>query len=248
MEEKAQSHRIYNQSVDINLDTVKRFWEKRVDKDNLLGSVMLRDHDDIPRQRDVHEKRLLEQILTCREEDVVLDIGCGVGRLADFFAERAGLYQGIDFISQYIEGARQRYACCPNVVFTEMSALDIREEGLSRQEYDIVVATGLMMYLNDADCEKLMRKLCRLVRKGGRVYLRESVSVVGMRLTLKDFFSDELSVHYSAVYRTIGEYVNYFENCLFANGFRLIKTDLLLTPELGAREETNQAYFYLVRE
>lgn len=248
MEEKTPSHRIYNRSVNINLDTVKQFWEKRVNKDNILGSVMLRDHDDIPRQRDAHEKKLLGRILTCKKEDAVLDIGCGVGRLADFFAEKVGLYQGIDFIRKYITGAQQRYSRFPNIVFTEMSALDIREEELGRQEYDIVVATGLMMYLNDADCEKLMRKLCRLVRKGGQVYLRESVSIMGMRLTLKDFFSDELSANYNAVYRTIGEYVSFFENVLFANGFRLLKTDLLLTPELGAREETNQAYFYLVRE
>lgn len=248
MKNKIQNNRIYDQSVNIDLKTVKQFWEKRVNKDNILGSVMLRDHDDIPQKRDIHEKKLLERILVLKKEDVVLDIGCGVGRLADFFAEKVRLYQGIDFIKQYIEGARQHYSCYPNVVFTEMSAIDIREEELSSKEYDIVVATGLMVYFNDADCKKLMNKLCGLVRKGGQIYLRESVSVIGMRLTLKDFFSDELSANYNAIYRTIGEYVSYFEDYLFAHGFRLIKTDLLLTPELGAREETNQAYFLLERE
>ena len=243
-----QSKRIYDQHVDIDLSTVKRFWEKRVNKDNILGAVMLQDNDNIPQKRDAHEKIILEQILSCKKDDAVLDIGCGVGRLTDFFSVKTKLYQGIDFVKEYIESDRQNYAHYPNVAFTEMSATDIQETQLKSSKYDIVVSTGLMMYFNDADCEKLMENLSRLVNKGGRIYIRESVSVIGMRLTLKDFFSTELSVNYSAIYRTIGEYVDFFAKYLFASGFRLMKTDLLLTPELGAREETNQAYFLLVRE
>lgn len=248
MGNNSQVHRVYGQSVNINLSEVKQFWQKRVDKDNILGAVMLRDNGDIPQRRDIHEKGLLERILWCKAGDCVLDIGCGIGRLTDFFVHKVKLYQGIDFVKAYIEANKQQYAGFPQVAFQEMSATDIREKELVCQEYDIVVTTGLMMYLNDTDCKNLMRKLVQLVKPGGRVYIRESVSVIGMRLTLKDFFSDELSVNYNAVYRTIGEYVDFFGEYLFPQGFRLIKTDLLLTPELGAREETNQAYFLLVRE
>lgn len=248
MKNELEEHRVYGQSVNIDLNEVKHFWQRRVNKDNILGSVMLRDDGDIPQRRDFHEKALLEQILVCLKSDCVLDIGCGIGRLTDFFIPKVRFYQGIDFVKAYIEANNRRYADFPQIAFNEMSATDIRENELERQEYDIAVATGLMMYLNDSDCENLLKQLVRLVKPQGRIYIRESVSIIGMRLTLKDFFSDELSVNYNAVYRTIDEYMDYFKEYLFPYGFRLRKRDLLLTPELGAREETNQAYFLLVRE
>ena len=86
-----------------------------------------------------------------------------------------------------------------------MSATDIRPAELALSPpYDLLLVSGLLIYLNDGDCQELLRQALQLCAPGGRIYLREPVAVE-QRLTLDRFFSKELEHEYSAVYRTVAE-------------------------------------------
>lgn len=51
-------------------------------------------------------------------------------------------------------------------------------------------------------------KISRRMKSGSQIYLRESISVMGQRLTLSNFYSEELQSEYCAIYRTPEEYLN----------------------------------------
>ena len=54
------------------------------------------------------------------KEKAVLDIACGIGRLAKFIAPKVKQYVGVDFSSEMIEKAKERYKDCSNISFLSM--------------------------------------------------------------------------------------------------------------------------------
>ena len=81
----------------------------------------------------------------------------------------------------------------------------------------------------------------------GIICIREPIGIIE-RLTLKDFYSEELQDNYNAIYRNRLELQNFFEKTLLAKGFRIREEGFLFEEDtLNNRKETAQYYFIFER-
>lgn len=236
--------RIHGERVSIDADRVRHFFEQRFCAENPLASVMVRPNPDdgIAEKRNANEAALVNELLEGRSRLHILDLGCGMGRWADILQHRMASYTGVDFAENYIAAAKEMHEGKKGVLFQHCSVVEPEPFILTRK-YDLVIINGLCVYLNDEDVETVFGH--PILAAGGLMYCRESVSVTGARLTLKNFFSEELHVEYNAVYRTPEEYEKILKEKLPDAAVR--SSGFLLDKDTGARQETNQKYWLLER-
>lgn len=234
--------RIYNKIEEIDSEKVQQFFENRFCKENPLASVMVRrdSTDGIAYKRNEKEKSLLVKLINLLEPIEILDIGCGCGRWVENLKSHIKSYDGIDFCNQYIDTASDYYKSFRSVKFYRMDVANLDISKL-KDRYDLIILNGICMYLNDINLEKMFSTLIPYIEKSGKIYLRESVSIVGKRLTLKDFYSKELKSEYNAIYRMPTEY----ENLILNLNLKILKEGFLLDSITGQRKETNQKYWLL---
>lgn len=233
--------RLYGKKEDIDSDTVKNFFDNRAKKDveNLMTITSFQENDYL-------EKRQKEEIdLISKKIDLngkkILEIGCGLGRWADFFHDKCSEYVGIDYSENLIEIAKKHFNF-PNCYFEILSATELDEDNLPiKGPYDIIFITGVIMYLNDDDIDIMIEKINKLTHENSIIYIRESTSVLDTRLTLKDFYSKELKSEYNVIYRTKKELLEFFEKIENINS---IETSLIHT-EYNDFDETSFRYFIL---
>lgn len=239
--------RIYGETADINHEKIRDFFEKRFDKDHPLSSVMLRNSEDhIAENRNHNEKILMDRLLADAKKPLsVLDIGCGMGRWATNLLDRIAVYDGVDFTTSYVDASNELFKDYPHIRFYQGLASEIDQQPLQLAHYDLIIIAGLLIYMNDNDVNKLMNITDQLLADDGMFYIRESISVIDQRLTLKDFHSDELNADYNAIYRTTAEYEKIFDTHL--HHLKLQSSGLMLDKTLGAREETNQRHWFFKR-
>lgn len=237
-------NRIYGQSVDLDENEVARFWKTRTECQNRLRAILL--GDDFPisslEKRNQVEFELLSSFLTFDKPFSILDIGCGTARWADNFKDMYSSYTGIDLTEDFIVQNKARFENDDRCRFYTMSASAL-EPIVTDNKYDLIIVTGVMMYINDDSLKELFSNISEMSQKNGMVYLQESVSMLDTRLTLDRFDSETLKDSYSAIYRTIPEYDHYFRES-FSN-MTVIKTGNLLTDETCARQETNAHYWFM---
>jgi len=116
----------------------------------------------------------------------VLDIGCGMGRLAtaliDYLAED-GRYDGFDIVPSGIKWAQEHVAAGhPNIHFVlsdiynkeynpggKLKAVDYRFP-YEDQTFDLAVLTSVFTHLLPEDFEHYVAEIARVLRPGGRCY------------------------------------------------------------------------------
>jgi cyclopropane fatty-acyl-phospholipid synthase-like methyltransferase len=99
----------------------------------------------------------------------VLDIGCGTGENALFFAKRGQTVLGIDFVAVPIERARRKAE--QRGVPAEFLQWDaLRLEELDRT-FDSAIDCGLFHVLSDEDRRLYVDGLAHVLNRGGRVFL-----------------------------------------------------------------------------
>ena len=202
-----QKGRIYNDKENIDTKGVQNFYEQRAKNEKSLKAVLL--NELLPSNaaviRNKTEFENLKRYLGDRQYNV-LDIGCGMGRWAENLQDKYIIsYDGIDFSQNFIENAKTKFKDDKRIAFYQMSATKLDKKQL-KDKYDLIIITGVCMYINDEDLSLLFVSIDELLKDGGILYIQESVSVLDERLTLKDFYSNELQCNYSAIYRTINEY------------------------------------------
>ena len=88
------------------------------------------------------------------------------------------------------------------------------------------------MYLNDDDVIAVLKTINQITEPNGQICFIESMSDKE-RLTLKDIYSEELKQNYSAIYRSVDEFISMMEE--MPAWFFLLRLEPPTLPVLGRR-------------
>ncbi len=237
--------------MQIDYEKTKEFFENRAKKKNqvsYLSLTMYQDKNpDLAEQRDRDEKSIITPFLELDKNIKVLDIGCGVGRWANIFKGKVSAYLGLDFSEELLQIANSIYADSLEINFQKMSATELNPELLLIQKpFDLIIISGLLIYLNDLDIKNLIDAIILLSKKGTIIYLREPISLLTERKILIDHFSKDLNSSYHAIYRTQRELEDLVVEPLTNDGFSLKTKDFLFhSDSLDTKKDTKQYFFIL---
>ncbi len=244
--------RIKEKITDIDYGKSKQFFKNRAGKfreDNPYSVTMYQDNNEaLVRERNRLEIEKLLPLLSLDKNSRVLDIACGIGRWADALPDAIEEYCGIDFSGELIEIANSRNTK-ENFSFLEGAANEtetvLKRNGKGR--YNVVLMMGILIYINDSDMASILEQVIRSCEEHARICIREPIGMAE-RLTLKEFFSDELKDNYNAIYRTREELMDFFRETFLKEGFCVSEEGFLFEgDELNNRKETIQYYYILER-
>lgn len=252
--EQRRSMRVKDEIADIDYRHTKKFFKNRAKKfrsDNPYSVTMYQDdNQELVKERNLRETAKLVPLMKIGPDSKVLDVACGIGRWADALPEHIREYCGIDFSEELIGIAKERNQK-DNFEFYQGAAIELEEVLKKNQKgkYNCCLLIGILMYLNDEDIINLFRQLEERSEQNSMICIREPIGI-GERLTLKDFFSEELKDNYNAIYRTNRELEGIFEETLLSKGYQIKSKNYLFEEDkkLNNRKETAQYYYILERQ
>ncbi len=232
--------RLYGDKENIDSEEVKNFFSERASREleSDLSIVLFQDKEN-SEQRHIEEKKLFYEHIDL-EGKKVLEVGCGIGRWAEALHGKCESFLGIDYTEDLIEIANKTYDF-DDCKFQVMSATDIKaDELLIEPPFDVIIFSGVLMYINDDDIKLVFNELNRIGADDKKLFIMEPVSRMGSRLTLKDFYSEGLEADYSAIYRTEEEYMELFEGL---NYNKVFSDDIF--EDLSDHSETHYKFFVI---
>lgn len=97
-----------------------------------------------------------------KENDKVLDIGCGPGSILEFLPMVD--YVGFDSNSAYIEAAKKRFAGR-----AQFMCRNVSRDAITGSSFDLVLALGILHHLKDDEASQLLELAHNALRTGGRL-------------------------------------------------------------------------------
>ena len=113
--------------------------------------------------------RFLQESVGIRKDDVVLEIGCGIGRVGKLVAPLCRKWIGCDVASSMLSLAAERLGDLLNVELKEISGYDLR--GVADASADVVYCTVVFMHLESWDRYNYVLEAFRVLRPNGRIYI-----------------------------------------------------------------------------
>ena len=96
---------------------------------------------------------------------VVLDYGCGIGRVAKYVAPKVGKVICADVSKNYLEKARTHLREFNNIEYLRVNGEDLRK--LPSEIIDCVYSIGIFVHINKQDSLNLFREINRVLKRGG---------------------------------------------------------------------------------
>lgn len=103
-------------------------------------------------------------------DDVLLDLACGNGRLAQEFVPSVAGYQGVDLSPRLIRVARDNFSSCGSS-FAEGDIEDWLENAANPEKYTKCLIYGAIAYFSVASIHHILLLLNRRFRNVGRVFI-----------------------------------------------------------------------------
>lgn len=170
--------------MEIDYDWSKKFWSEYPKEHSVnLGTTIRQSNKQI---------RALRRLISGKDSRV-LELGCGTGRIAQVFEKLGKHIIGVDFSEPCLEKAR---VICPKGEFHNSEVWNIPPVQL----VDVVIISGVLLHLNDTEIKKTFGSINSVLRRGGKLLIRESVGNP-QRFEVHGFV-DNLGCDYHAVYRT----------------------------------------------
>lgn len=101
--------------------------------------------------------------------DVVLEIGCGVGRVGKHLAPRCARWIGTDVSGKMLTHARETLRGANNASFQRISGFDLT--GIADASVDVVYCTGVFMHLDEWERYTYLVDARRVLKDNGRLYV-----------------------------------------------------------------------------
>lgn len=247
------SGRIYGEKKDISEQDVKAFYNKRAAMASKMSSPYsaVLNGDQNPTHADLLNRFDREYIipkLGITRDTAVLDIGCGIGRIAGMVTPLCGRYLGADFAPEMITVARKTVAGLnENAEFICASFKELMDKPVEsfNGKFSCVFMRGVCMYINDDELKYCMSRLPDLLAEHCTMYVGDPVGI-GKRLTLDEIHSEQLNSDYSAIYRTQEEYTEFYKPFI-DRGFRFVESTFF-PPEVNGAKYSDTDRWYAILE
>lgn len=113
--------------------------------------------------RDYISKRVVRECLRPRGSDVILDFGCGIGRLSRYLSPFARTIEGVDRAEEMIKAAA---ASLPsNVRLRHVSSHLLPSES---DYFDKAFTYGVLQHINDEELVRVLNEIRRVLKSGAR--------------------------------------------------------------------------------
>lgn len=107
--------------------------------------------------------RFVKEYIKPRQEDKLLDIGCGPANIITYLPDVD--YTGFDISESYIESAKNKYGDKGKFFCTKIKPDVIEEEN----QYDIAIASGVIHHLTDEEALDLFALAQKVLKPGSRL-------------------------------------------------------------------------------
>lgn len=242
--------RLINEKENLDYNETNSFFEnraKRYNDNNPYSVTMYQDNNyELVKKRNKYETDKLLGLINVKNTSRILDLACGIGRWSDAIGNDIRRYCGVDFSKGLIEIAKKRNIN-NNAEFITGSSTELDFLFGDDDKFDRILIIGLLMYLNDDDVIKVFEQAEKRCDEHAVICIREPIGL-SARLTLKEFYSEELKDNYNAIYRTDSEIKQAMKQTLLNEGFKIVHEGFLFDDDaLNNRKETSQYYYILER-
>lgn len=107
--------------------------------------------------------------LALTDQDRVLELGCGAGRIGAHIAPRCLHWTGADVSSNMLAFAARDLAPLGNTSFIQLNGFDL--SGIDDASYDAVYCSAVFMHLDEWDRFRYVQECLRVLRPGGRLFV-----------------------------------------------------------------------------
>jgi ubiquinone/menaquinone biosynthesis C-methylase UbiE len=121
--------------------------------------------------RNYHTKQSLIKYIDANSSDVVLDFGCGVGRLSKFIAPKVRSVIGVDKSSNMLDIAKEINAM-QNIQYAHFINYPLPFEN---QYFSKIFSYWVLQHIDNQELKNTFIDFHRLLKDNGRVYLFEQV-------------------------------------------------------------------------
>jgi SAM-dependent methyltransferase len=121
---------------------------------------------------DLLQKMALEEVLELRGDEIVLDFGCGSGRMAHWIAPKVRKVIGLEGTLEMIQLAEMNRKA-DNVEFMLYDGVHFP---VLSYLLDMILSVGVLQYMEGETLKKTVSELAKYLKKDGRFYLIEQVS------------------------------------------------------------------------
>lgn len=112
--------------------------------------------------------RILQDTVGYGPYDLMLEIGCGVGRVGKALCPHILHWFGADISGEMLKHAARRLEGLPNFTLVELREVGLRE--FPEHTLDVVYCTVVFMHLYEWDRYRYVAETFRVLRPGGRCY------------------------------------------------------------------------------
>lgn len=134
------------------------------------GKSKLVEHQNI--FRNYYTKQTLKKHLNPQPTDVLLDFGCGVGRLSNFIAPYVKEVIGVDKSLKMIEVAREINVRHKNVTYQSFEKYPLP---YSDKYFDKIFTYWVLQHVDNEELKTTFLDFHRILKDNGKVYLFEQV-------------------------------------------------------------------------
>lgn len=154
--------------VKLNRSQYKAIWNSvSVSEDDAKMAVSGYIDEDLYRQMGEGTRDMLQTYVGIGPDDVVLEIGAGVGRVGAALAPICKEWIGVDVAENMLAHIRQRLASFDNVRTIASSGFDL--SAVPDASVDVVYSTVVFMHLEEWDRYSYIKEGFRVLRPGGRM-------------------------------------------------------------------------------